>query len=45
MPMYESRSLTKEKDIYVNIIKILLEDPLRIRKWYTIFKPREPIHK
>ena len=27
------------------LIKILPEDPLQIRKWYTIFIPREPIHK
>ena len=48
MPMYEitiSKSLANYGKRYLNIIKILPEDPLRIRKWYTIFKSREPIHK
>ena len=46
--MYEItifKSFAKLGKRYLNIIKKLPEDPLRIRKWYTIFKPREPIHK
>ena len=42
-----SKSFANEGKIYLNIIELLPEDPLRIRKWYmyTIFEPREPIHK
>ena len=50
MPMYEitiSKSFANQGKIYLNIIEILPEDPLRISKWYTISKPRKPnsIHK